>query len=183
MQIQVFSVPMEGDEEAVAAVNRFLRAHKVLSIEKVAVQQAGRQFWSLCLEYLPKAPAAAGRTPGAFANDRPRTDYRETLSAPQFQRFSKLRELRKQLADSEGLPVYTLFTNAQLAELACKVPRDRTALAGIDGLGAAKVDRYGEPLLALLQSLPEPEPEPEPASDGPGPEPKPEASPLVASET
>jgi len=179
MQIQVFSVPMEGDEEAVAAVNRFLRAHKVLSIEKVAVQQAGRQFWSLCLEYLPKAPAAADRTHGAPATDRPRTDYRETLSAPQFQRFSKLRELRKQLADSEGLPVYTLFTNAQLAELACKVPRDRTALASIDGLGTAKVDRYGEPLLALLQSLPEPEP----VSDGSGPEPTTEARPLVASET
>jgi len=75
--------------------------------------------------------------------------------------------------------VYTLFTNAQLAELACKVPRDRTALASIDGLGTAKVDRYGEPLLALLQSLPEPEP----VSDGSGPEPTTEARPLVASET
>ena len=32
MQIQVFSIPMEGDEDAVAQLNLFLRTHKVLCI-------------------------------------------------------------------------------------------------------------------------------------------------------
>lgn len=42
MQIQVFSIPMEGDEDAVAQLNLFLRTHKVLCIEKAPVLAQGR---------------------------------------------------------------------------------------------------------------------------------------------
>jgi hypothetical protein len=44
MQIQVFSIPMEGDEEATQQLNLFLRTHKVLSIDKAPVIAAGRQY-------------------------------------------------------------------------------------------------------------------------------------------
>jgi hypothetical protein len=54
MQVRVFSIPMEGDEDAQEDLNRFLRGHKVLSIDKVAVVAQGRQFWSICVEYLPR---------------------------------------------------------------------------------------------------------------------------------
>lgn len=37
MQIQVFSIPMEGDEEATEQLNRFLRTHKVLCFEKAPI--------------------------------------------------------------------------------------------------------------------------------------------------
>ncbi len=162
MQVRVFSIPMEGDDDAQEDCNRFLRAHKVLSIEKVAVVAQGRQFWSLCVEYLPRRVGDAGPAgrPPVAANDtnRPRIDYRELLTAPQFERFSKLRNLRKQLAEREAVPVYTVFTNAQLAEIARRVPRSRAALGAVDGVGAAKVDRYGEALLSLLGTMPDPEP-------------------------
>jgi superfamily II DNA helicase RecQ len=159
VQIQVFSIPMEGDEEATEQLNRFLRTHKVLCIEKAAVIAQGRQFWSVCVEFLPRRPfAPAGESAGAAPySDKARIDYRQVLSPAEFQRFNSLRQLRKQLADSESVPVYNLFTNAQLAELARKVPKSKSALAETEGLGEAKIAKYGEVLLGLLASLPAPE--------------------------
>jgi superfamily II DNA helicase RecQ len=159
MQIQVFSIPMEGDEEATAQLNLFLRTHKVLCIEKAPVIAQGRQYWSVCVEFLPRRPGSAPATASGSANtpDKPKIDYRQILTPPEFSRFSKLRQLRKQLADSEAVPVYALFTNAQLADMARKVPKSKAALGEVEGLGEAKIGRYADVLLGLLTSLPAPE--------------------------
>ena len=111
MQIQVFSIPMEGDEEATEQLNRFLRTHKVLCIEKAPVVAQGRQYWSVCVEFLPRRPGASPSTTAGSSStsDKPKIDYREVLTKPEFQRFSSLRQLRKQLADREAVPVYALF--------------------------------------------------------------------------
>lgn len=162
MQIQVFSIPMEGDEEAVAQLNLFLRTHKVLCIEKAPVLAQGRQYWSVCVEYLQRRTEleSTRNGSGGSAGEKPKADYRQLLSTAEFARFSKLRQLRKQLADSESVPVYALFTNAQLAELARRVPKSKAALAEVDGIGEAKIQRYGTVLLGILGSMPDPEPVP-----------------------
>jgi superfamily II DNA helicase RecQ len=152
MQIQVFSIPMEGDEEATQQLNLFLRTHKVLSIEKAPVIAAGRQYWSVCVEFLPRrigfqSASAVSNNTGA---EKQKIDYRQVLNPAEFARFSKLRQLRKQLAEREDMPVYTVFTNAQLAELARKVPKSKASLAEIDGLGDARLERYADALLDLL---------------------------------
>ena len=55
------------------------------------------------------AGPAEGRNEG-------RIDYKEVLSAPEFERFARLRLLRKELAEKEGVPAYAIFTNEQLAQ-------------------------------------------------------------------
>ena len=157
MQMRVFAIPMDGDDEATEELNRFLRGQKVLSVEKVGVVDQGRHYWSICVEYLTRRagessiPARAGAS--TTDNSKLRIDYREVLSKEEFLRFAKLRDVRKQLADGEGVPVYTILTNAQLAAMARTVPQTKTALGAIEGVGTAKLDRYGDALLALLLSF------------------------------
>lgn len=50
MQIRVFSIPMDGELQALEEMNDFLRSQKVLSVEKVAVVDHGRHDGSLCVE-------------------------------------------------------------------------------------------------------------------------------------
>ena len=158
MQIEVFSIPMEGDNEATEQLNRFLRAHKVLCIEKAPVIANGRQYWSVCVEYLPRRPGAAPANSAATASfEKAKVDYRQVLSSAEFSRFSKLRQLRKRLAESESQPLYALFTNAQLAEMAQKVPKSKAALGAVAGVGEAKLERYADALLGLLSSMAGPE--------------------------
>lgn len=93
MQIRVFAVPMDGDPEAIEERNRFLRGNRVLSVEKVAVIDHGRHYWSVCVEFLQArtsnslAPAASNTADST----KPRIDYREILSKDEFSRFARHR--------------------------------------------------------------------------------------------
>lgn len=81
---------------------------------------------------------------------RNRVDYKEILSPEDFELFAKLRELRKELAAEEAVPVYAVCTNEQLAEIAKQKPETVADLKKIDGLGKAKMEKYGERLAAAV---------------------------------
>jgi superfamily II DNA helicase RecQ len=55
-----------------------------------------------------------------------------------------LRTLRKTLADQEGVPAYALFTKEQLADMVRRPVLSLEGLAGIDGVGQARVEKYGD---------------------------------------
>jgi ATP-dependent DNA helicase RecQ len=61
-----------------------------------------------------------------------------------------LKSWRREQARAQGVPPYVVFHDRTLVELAARRPRDRAALGGISGIGAAKLERYGEGLLAVL---------------------------------
>ena len=65
--------------------------------------------------------------------------------------FERLRGLRKQLADSQGLPPYVIFHDATLREIAARRPRTLSEFAHIRGVGEGKLARYGAQFIAALQ--------------------------------
>ncbi len=77
MQIQVFSIAMDGDGNSMEELNVFLRTHRVLSVDKVAVMDQGRHYWSVYVEYLVRKGAqGGGLTSGSGGlSNRPRVDY------------------------------------------------------------------------------------------------------------
>jgi len=48
------------------------------------------------------------------------------------------------------VPPYVVFSDATLVAIADARPDSRQALARISGVGSVKLDRYTEPLLAVL---------------------------------
>jgi len=61
--------------------------------------------------------------------------------------FERLRLLRRKLAQAAGVPPYVVFHDSALAEMAALKPRTLEALAGVKGVGQAKLARYGEQFL------------------------------------
>lgn len=61
-----------------------------------------------------------------------------------------LKEWRRQEASAQSLPAYCIFTDATLVALAEACPTSARDLAKIPGLGAVKIDKYGESVLAIL---------------------------------
>ena len=64
--------------------------------------------------------------------------------------FEALRVLRKKLADAQGVPAYIVFSDKVLWELAARKPADEAELLAVPGVGPAKLARYGEAFLSLL---------------------------------
>ena len=64
--------------------------------------------------------------------------------------YERLRTWRLAEARDQGVPAYVIFHDATLAEIARRRPGDLAGLAGISGLGARKLERYGPALLEVL---------------------------------
>jgi len=65
--------------------------------------------------------------------------------------FSKLRELRKDIADSEDIAPFIVFNDATLSELARVQPSSVSQMLNISGIGEVKLARYGQAFLALIK--------------------------------
>ena len=61
-----------------------------------------------------------------------------------------LKAWRLERARGDGVPAFVVFHDKTLDEIARRLPRDRNQLAAVPGIGPAKLDRYGDELLATL---------------------------------
>ncbi len=144
MRLKFFTVPVFGDRQAADELDRFLAAHRIMAIDKELIHDGRGSVWSLCVSY----DHAGERQP---AEKRSKVDYKEILSETEFPLYARLRELRKRLADAEGVPAYALFTNEQLAAMVQKKVTSAAALRDLPGVGAARVEKYAESFLAVLR--------------------------------
>src|SRR5690606_40163810 len=64
--------------------------------------------------------------------------------------FEALREKRMALAKEQGVPPYVIFHDRTLLEMAARRPATLDALGRISGVGAAKLERYGEAFLSVI---------------------------------
>jgi ATP-dependent DNA helicase RecQ len=64
--------------------------------------------------------------------------------------FDALRAWRGEVARSHGLPAYVIFHDATLAEMARERPATLDALAGVSGVGAKKLEAYGQEILRVV---------------------------------
>ena len=66
--------------------------------------------------------------------------------------FEALREARRKLAAEAGIPPYVIFHDSTLREIAERNPSNLDELSRIQGVGAVKLERYGEAMLAALSA-------------------------------
>jgi DNA helicase-2/ATP-dependent DNA helicase PcrA len=65
--------------------------------------------------------------------------------------YETLRRWRLETARAEERPAYVIFHNSTLAEIVRRSPRSREELAAVPGVGPAKLERYGDAVLAALR--------------------------------
>ena len=65
--------------------------------------------------------------------------------------FEALRAWRRDQAAQQSVPPYVIFHDRTLIEIAGKRPASGLELAHVDGVGAAKLERYGEAVLKVVR--------------------------------
>lgn len=155
MKLHFVTVPIHNSSIAEGELNQFLGSHRVIAVDRQLVSDGARSAWAICVTYVPGDAGAP-----VEANKKPRLDYRELLPAADFQVFARLRDLRKRLAEREGVPPYALFTNEQLAEMVRRHVGSLAELAQIDGVGPARLEKYGRAFLEILGAAPTSAPPP-----------------------
>lgn len=67
--------------------------------------------------------------------------------------FNEFRELRAKFAKQEGVPAYIVFSDKVLVDLSDKLPQTNEEMLAINGVGEAKLEKYGEEFLELCIKL------------------------------
>lgn len=144
MKIKIVTIPIHAGSEQENELNRFLSSHRILSVDKRFIDAGADSAWSICVTWSDlqaQTPLQKGRI-----------DYKHVLNESEFSLYAGLRELRKKLAEQEGVPAYALFTNEQLAEMVQKRMASIAELAKIRGVGTARAQKYGEEFVRCLKN-------------------------------
>jgi ATP-dependent DNA helicase RecQ len=94
------------------------------------------------------SPAAKART----AKSRGAGPAAAELSEADAAVFEQLRAWRAAAAKEQGVPAYVIFHDATLREIAVQGPASLAELARVNGVGEAKLAKYGQQILDLLRA-------------------------------
>lgn len=142
MQIKTYAIPIIGGEQMNEEMNTFLRSKKVLQMESQIVTHANTAFWSFCIKYIEDATITE--------RERIKVDYKQVLDEAAFKRFSRLREIRKQIAFDDSIPAYAVFTDEELAGVAKLEEITLSKMKTVKGIGDKKIEKYGQLFLKSL---------------------------------
>ncbi len=147
MQLKFFTIPVISESDESEMVNKFLRSVKVLEISKELIRVTNGAYWTICISYLPNV------VPDSVTSFTKKVDYKEVLNDSAFQKFSLLRKIRKQIADTDAVPAYAVFTDFELSEIAQAESIDVTSMKQVKGIGQKKLEKYGQRLCELFSMI------------------------------
>ena len=67
--------------------------------------------------------------------------------------FNTLRQWRNEKSKKDGVPPYIILNNKQLAEISQRRPQSKYDLMKVEGIGKAKVEKYGDDILKITLHL------------------------------
>ncbi len=126
--------------------------HRRYALEKFAAMEeyarAGDCLRAQVLRYFGEedAPIACGRCSVCSPREAERDD---AAARDEMAVFQALRRLRRQIAESRGVPPYAIFSDATLREMAARLPRTPAEMVALPGVGRAKWTAFGEPFLQV----------------------------------
>jgi ATP-dependent DNA helicase RecQ len=144
-RLSVFGIVGEDEARLIQPVARALQARGSL----VATEHGGLQLGGdakailtgeMRVEIVIPPPSRRSRRRGSEANP---------VGDPLFE---ALREVRRDLAKAAGLPPYVIFHDATLREMAALKPRSLRELSEIGGVGARKLEAYGQEFVNAIRS-------------------------------
>ena len=118
----------------------------------ISVTPEGRTFLrdgtALTLARVPQSQPRSKSTRSRSRNGS--RNGRESDLEYDYDLFKKLRSLRKRIADEKNVPVFVIFGDTSLRQMAYYLPHDRDAFGAISGVGATKLDQLADEFLPVI---------------------------------
>jgi len=143
-QLSVFGIVDAEEARLLQPLSRALQARGSL----VATEHGGLMFGGDARAILKGEAMIEIVQPPVGRKERRRRDTPNPVGDPLFE---ALRTLRRDLAAEAQVPPYVIFHDATLREMAAARPASLSELGEISGVGARKLEAYGEAFLAVIR--------------------------------
>jgi superfamily II DNA helicase RecQ len=154
-----FFIPARQPSPAQDELRELTTHLRVLTLTQHFVADGAQSGWAVCVETvdgpgpLPAGLKAESSARSVTARGKPApVDYKQLLNERDFTLFAALRDLRRELAQAEGVPPYAVFTNEQLAAIVTGGVDTVAGLQAVEGIGPARIDKYASAVLSCLQA-------------------------------
>ena len=149
-KLSTFGIGREHDRNAWRSIVRQLVAQGLIAVDVAGhgglhISPQGRQF-------LREKPPLSLRVSKKARSERKsaRRESWQAFPTANHALFEKLRAKRLELAKAQNVPPYVIFHDRTLGEMAARSLRSLAELAAVPGVGAAKLARYGEAFLEVI---------------------------------
>ncbi len=158
-ELSTFGIGAEFSEQQLRSVLRQLIAINAVHVDAqayntLALTEASRAVLKGEVLVQLRVSSAA---PASDAKGRRRSGGRSAVAKAPVEldagaqlRYEALREWRAEVAREHNLPAYVIFHDATLAAIAQRAPRSLDDLQGISGIGARKLEAYGDEVLRVV---------------------------------
>lgn len=150
MPFKIFNIAVPNDGREEEELNRFLLTHRVLTVQAQWVTRGEVPYQVFTVEYAAGKAAQAGLATPPPSQADARVDYQKLLPPAAFEKFCRLREERRRISEAEAVKPFVVFTNAQLAAMAQLETVTLETLRAIEGVGEARMEKYGKTMVAVL---------------------------------
>ncbi|MCG7506871.1 DNA helicase RecQ [Mesorhizobium retamae] len=150
-KISTFGIGKEHDNRTWRAILRQLIALRFIEVDLaghggLSIAPAGRDF----LREKPPLMLRLPSPPRARRGKVARSNTQSAIPEADNDLFQALRRKRTEIARLQNVPPYVIFHDKTLIELAAARPSSRGEMAGVPGVGEAKLDRYGPAFLSVI---------------------------------
>lgn len=149
MKVKVFTLQWNSAGFDDSDVQAFLETRTAIDVTEHFFVHEKTPVLTLVVTYRDGGARKAASHTSNRSKDDPTTD----LTSEERQRYEALRTWRNQHARKVGRPPYAVFTNRQAVEIARRRPASRVELGEIAGIGASRIDEFGDELVAVLASM------------------------------
>ena len=139
---KIVTIPFnrEAQEFNEELLNKIVLNKQIKGYKAEFFQDGGEKYWTVFIEYDPVLEKASKKDT-------------LKLTEPQKLLFERLRHWRKERAEKEGIPVFLVGTNKELAEIAGVAPKNLEALRDVKGFGKAKISKYGKEIIDIIKAF------------------------------
>jgi len=146
MQLKILNIPwIDGAGFDGSKLIEFCAKEDVVDVGDNFFFHENRPCWTMLIQYRSGNKSTNKKT-------QKRKDPRAELDSEDKKLYDVLREWRSTKSISDGVPVYLIFDNRQLAEIARLKPETKKALGEIGKVGKSKLDNYSEDLFVILNN-------------------------------
>ncbi|MCD4678711.1 MAG: HRDC domain-containing protein [Desulfobacula sp.] len=144
MTIKIFTMPFSQDTAGFfeEELNNFMLKKNIKIIQPAFFESGSERYWSVFVEYENIILDHEEKTK---KSKLPELDKSQKLL------LDKLFEVRRELADKDGVPVFIIASNKQLADIVLKMPQTHEQLKEINGFGSKKIKKYGQEIIEIVK--------------------------------
>ena len=150
--LSTFGIGRDLSEKTWRSVFRQLITHRYLEVDQA--QHGALKLTETCRQILRGEKELLLRWEDDQGETRPGASTKRWANRPfiasEKPLWSALRELRKKLAEEQGVPPYIIFQDSVLVEMVERKPKTMGDFALLSGVGEKKLLRYGKPFLRII---------------------------------